>query len=125
MASWMVHLRIADKLLDRLEGLDETLFIVGNIAPDSGVPNEDWSSFTPSGDVSHFKAKGTDKSKIDIDRYVNEYFTKDMIKNYSAKEFSFFLGYLTKEMSDKFVEDAVETIMMRIKPMIEGEMKLA
>ncbi len=26
--------------------------------------------------------------------------------------------YLTKEMSDKFVDDAVETIMTTIKPMI-------
>ena len=100
MASWMVHLRVADKLLDRIEGLDKTFFVVGNIAPDSGVPNEDWSSFTPSGDVTHFKGKGTDKRNIDIDRYVDEYFSKDMIKNYSAKEFSFFWGYLTHLLTD-------------------------
>ena len=42
MASWMVHLRIADCLLDRLSEtgkIDDTAFVVGNIAPDSGVPN--------------------------------------------------------------------------------------
>lgn len=100
MASWMVHLRIADMLLDRVKDLDETFFVVGNIAPDSGVPNEDWSVFTPSGDVSHFKPKGTDKRNIDIDRYVSKYFTKDLIKNYSNKEFSFFLGYLTHLLTD-------------------------
>ena len=37
MATWMVHLRIADKLLDCLEGIAQTHFIVGNIAPDSGL----------------------------------------------------------------------------------------
>ncbi len=71
MASWMVHLRIADMLLDRVKDLDEAFFVVGNIAPDSGAPNENWSAFTPSGDVSHIKPKGTDKRNIDIDRYVS------------------------------------------------------
>lgn len=45
MASWMIHLRIADKLLDKLTNITTTEFIMGNIAPDSGVPNEDWSVF--------------------------------------------------------------------------------
>ena len=47
MASWMVHLRVADKLLSRIRFLDPVAFVVGNIAPDSGVPNADWSAFTP------------------------------------------------------------------------------
>ena len=42
MASWMVHLRIADRFLEESENIDETAFVMGNIAPDSGVPNEDW-----------------------------------------------------------------------------------
>ena len=41
MASWMIHLRVADRLLNEPGELDETAFIMGNIAPDSGVPNED------------------------------------------------------------------------------------
>ena len=55
MASWMVHLRIADKLLYEIPNFSDTEFVVGNIAPDSGVPNDDWSVFTPCGDISHFK----------------------------------------------------------------------
>jgi hypothetical protein len=43
MATWMVHLRIADKLLNKIKGLSYTEFVVGNIAPDSGVPNDAWS----------------------------------------------------------------------------------
>ena len=35
MASWMIHLRIADRLMDRIPDLDETAFVMGNIAPDS------------------------------------------------------------------------------------------
>jgi len=55
MASWIVHLRITDKLLDRLSDLSSAEFVIGNIAPDSGIPNEDWSAFTPSADISHLE----------------------------------------------------------------------
>lgn len=55
MAFWMVHLRIADILLDKFEDLEKTDFIMGNIAPDSDVPSEDWSYHVPSSKVSHFR----------------------------------------------------------------------
>lgn len=72
MASWMIHLRIADKLLDGLSNIEITEFIMGNIAPDSGVPNEDWSVFTPSVDISHFKEESLDGWKnINIDNFIN------------------------------------------------------
>ena len=32
MASWMVHLRVADSLLDQIPDLSQAEFIVGNIA---------------------------------------------------------------------------------------------
>ncbi len=38
MASWIVHLRIADQLLDQIPDLKSTEFVVGNIAPDSVSP---------------------------------------------------------------------------------------
>ncbi|MBQ6589437.1 MAG: zinc dependent phospholipase C family protein [Butyrivibrio sp.] len=100
MASWMVHLRIADRLLDRIEGLDQSAFILGNIAPDSGVPNEDWSVFTPPGSVTHFRTKPGEKTYIDIDKYVQDYFTKEKVKKYSNREYSFFLGYYTHLLTD-------------------------
>ncbi len=55
MASWMVHLRSADELLKYTDRIDETAFVMGNIAPDSGVPSEDWSEYHPPKNVSHFK----------------------------------------------------------------------
>lgn len=101
MASWMIHLRIADKLLDRLSNIEITEFIMGNIAPDSGVPNEDWSVFTPSGDISHFKKESLDGWKnINIDNFINAYFTLEHIKGYTNQEFSFFLGYYTHLLTD-------------------------
>ena len=96
----MVHLRIADILLDNIEGLDESAFVLGNIAPDSGVPNKDWSAFTPPGNVTHYRTDPEDKTFIDIEKYVNEYITKDKIAGYSKREYSFFLGYYTHLLTD-------------------------
>lgn len=98
MASWMVHLRIADTLLDKIPDLSPTEFIVGNIAPDSGVPNEDWSVFTPSTKVSHFKADNG--KKAGPDRFAAKYFTKQQQQGYSKKELSFYLGYLVHLLTD-------------------------
>lgn len=101
MASWMIHLRIADKLLDKLNNITTTEFIMGNIAPDSGVPNEDWSVFTPSSELSHFKDETLDGWKnINIDKFINAHFMKEHINGYTKKEYSFFLGYYTHLLTD-------------------------
>ena len=54
MASWIVHLRIAEALLGLFPDLDPARFAVGNIAPDSGKPDEKWEKFTPPPEVTHF-----------------------------------------------------------------------
>lgn len=100
MASWMVHLRIADKLLDRIKDIDETAFVMGNIAPDSGVPNEDWSQFTPPKVISHFKTKPDDELFFDREKFCVEYFNEDLIKTYDKKQYSFFLGYYIHLLTD-------------------------
>lgn len=101
MASWMVHLRIADKLLNEIFNLSSTEFVVGNIAPDSGIPNKDWSAFTPSGDVSHFKTTDADGLKdIHLNEYVEQFFTVEQRKKYNSKQKSFYLGYLTHLLTD-------------------------
>lgn len=97
MASWMVHLRIADRLLDRIGGLGPVEFIVGNIAPDSGVPNGDWSVFTPSTRISHFRTKG---KKADPEAFAAKYFTPEQRKRYDERQLGFYLGYLTHLMTD-------------------------
>lgn len=97
MASWMVHLRIADKLLDRIPGLSPVEFIVGNIAPDSGVPNEDWSVFTPSTVVSHFKSGG---NKANPDPFAAKYFTPEQQAGYNERQYAFYLGYLVHLITD-------------------------
>ena len=100
MASWMIHLRVADLLMDRILGLDETAFVMGNIAPDSGVPNADWSVYSPPKAVSHYKTRSGDETFFDIGRFLSEYFTAEQIRSYSQREFSFFLGYYVHLLTD-------------------------
>lgn len=70
MASWIVHLRIAELLLARIPGLDESYFAVGNIAPDSGIPDEKWEKFDPPPEVTHFKRTTvTPYGQCDLDFY--------------------------------------------------------
>ena len=102
MASWMVHLRIADALIDKIADIDKTAFVIGNIAPDSGVPNADWTGYTPPKSVSHYHVMQEDGKtyEIDVEAFCAEYFSKELIKSYSATEYSFFLGYLIHLLTD-------------------------
>ena len=101
MASWMIHLRIADKLLDCLPGLSPIEFIMGNMAPDSGVPNEDWSVFSPSTAVSHYRVDdGKGRKIIEAHRFVENYFTPELRKSYNEQQYSFYLGYYTHLLTD-------------------------
>lgn len=98
MASWMIHLRIADAFINTIKELDRTAFVMGNIAPDSGVPNSDWSSFSPPKAVTHY-IRPADKG-IDVDAFCAAYFTPRHISSYSLKEYSFFLGYYIHLLTD-------------------------
>lgn len=104
MASWMVHLRIADKLLDIFPDLSPIEFIVGNIAPDSGVPNEDWTKFTPSTKISHFKSE---TKKADPDAFAAKYFTPSQQSTYTSRQYAFYLGYLTHLLTDALWSDRI------------------
>lgn len=54
MATWITHLRIAENLLQQIPELDEVSFLYGNLAPDSGLPNEDWTIYDPPKKVTHY-----------------------------------------------------------------------
>ncbi len=99
MATWGAHLRIADILLDKLDGrkIEPTEFVFGNIAPDSGVPDpNDSMVYRPDKNVSHFKVNKT----LDYNGFAEKNFTKEQQKKYTDKEYSFYIGYLTHLLSD-------------------------
>jgi hypothetical protein len=59
MARWITHLRIIENLLRFISGLGEVEFAVGNIAPDSGVPDEKWEKVKPPTEVTHSKTQNS------------------------------------------------------------------
>lgn len=102
MASWMVHLRIADKLLDLVPETASTEFVVGNIAPDSGRPSEDGKTFIPSREVSHFNTNDQYGIKeIHEERFIEKYYSPKQRKSYDEKQEAFYLGYIVHLLTDK------------------------
>lgn len=101
MASWMVHLRVADKLLSVFPSLMPTEFVVGNIAPDSGLPNEDGTAYTPDKDSSHFRTgHETRHPRPDPALFASLYLTPEQLATYTEKERSFYLGYYAHLLTD-------------------------
>lgn len=97
MATWITHFRIAENILKVREDLDIEAFVVGNIGPDSGVPNEDWSNFDPPKIITHWYCKN-DKS-INSEGFFSKYLEKKQ-SIIDKKEYSFLLGYYTHLLTD-------------------------
>lgn len=102
MASWIIHLRVAQRLYRKLEITPVEEFILGNIAPDSGVPTEDGSGYIPEKAVSHFYSfDGSGKKFICEDLFIDQHFPPERRAACSREECAFHLGYLTHLLADK------------------------
>ena len=102
MASWMIHLRVAQRLYRELHIEPVSEFILGNIAPDSGVPAEDGNGFVPDKSVSHFYAFHDDGSHyICEDLFIDRCFPPERRSSCTGEEYAFLLGYLTHLLTDK------------------------
>ncbi len=99
MGTWISHLRIAEQLLSALPGLDEVAFAYGSLAPDSGLPNADWSVFDPPKEVTHFLHKGEGENAIRDNVFYRQYLAGTAS---SAGEcgYSFRLGYFVHLLCD-------------------------
>lgn len=120
MATWVTHIMIADQIMKEAGGLDRHGFCVGNIAPDCNIENEDWTSFTPSREVTHWM-RGEDKTISDGDLFYEEYIRKRKDEIRSEERYAFLLGYYAHLITDaafqKFVRDEnrVKAVWRRIK----------
>lgn len=97
MASWIVHLRVAEKFMEEIEGLDQSQFGIGSVAPDSGIPDEKWENFDPPPEILHFqppnKVPGDGIRRcIDLDFY-RKYLRELIWPGDDVDRFSFYLGY--------------------------------
>lgn len=95
MATWGVHLRIAEKIIKDVNDIDEKHFVIGSVGPDCGAPNEDWSIFDPPTNITHW----TEGTKRDI-RCEEFYDTHIKDKTMSKEEKSYLLGYYVHLLTD-------------------------
>ena len=76
MASWIIHLRVTQQLYRQLNIESVNEFVLGNIAPDSGIPSKDGSGFIPDAAVSHFRSLDENGIKnIHEEQFIRQYFT--------------------------------------------------
>ena len=101
MASWIVHLRIAEKLLEDIPDLDPVMFAIGNIAPDSGLPDENWENFEPPVKVTHFTPRHEGDLVCEDMRFYREYLT-GVERKEDPGRYSFLLGYFFHLVTDNY-----------------------
>ena len=107
MATWGAHFRIAENILKEYSKINRGLFTIGNIAPDCGIPNENWTSFTPPKEISHFSlSKMNNFLESKLDKFILndiEFFSKylkDINLDSLKSDQSFLLGYFTHLITD-------------------------
>lgn len=97
MPSWTNHFRIADRLLDKTENLNLEYFLIGNIAPDCGLPTGKHGEYNPPSSQTHFTVQDiSNKDDCDYNFIYENYIKneKDMDKK------SFFTGYFVHLFTD-------------------------
>ena len=105
MATWIAHLRLAENLLARIPDLDEGQFAIGNIAPDSGVPDEKWEHFDPPKEVTHFLRPGDSESDIHDLEFYRVYLAA--IDPQDTGRFSMRLGYFFHLLADQLWSNTI------------------
>lgn len=96
MATWVVHLRMADYFIDMIKGINPAEFTVGSVAPDCGYGKKDSvGDFVPPPTVTHWTSTGSKKDCRYKDFYTE--YLKDKEKN---DAYWFYLGYYVHLLTD-------------------------
>ena len=108
MASWMMHFRVAQSLWDSGALGDDpektilAAFVMGNIAPDSGVPTPDGKGYIPDKNTSHCMRvfdgvpAGQNRERCDPQGFADRWLTSAT----DAQATAFYLGYLCHLVTD-------------------------
>lgn len=106
MATWIVHLRIAESLLEWIPGLVAEKFVLGNVGPDSGKPDEKWEKFTPDSAITHFGGYCNARRELaDL-----EFYQRYLLPQHSAPDpdlVSFRLGYFFHLLTDNLWSEKI------------------
>ena len=124
MASWMIHFRVAQAMLDRgalgedpERALSEA-FVMGNIAPDSGVPTPE-GGYSPDKSTSHFMRRfegvpaGQNPERCDPQLFAREWLIPALDRGDEVAA-AFYLGYLCHLITDNaWVRDFIYPAKVR------------
>lgn len=125
MGTWISHLRIAESLLDYFHDLDEVAFAFGNLSPDSGIPNKDWTKFDPPKEITHFLQKGEEEHAIHDLVYYRQYLA-GLKPEDDLKRYSFRLGYFFHLICDiVWAKRIWEATKQQYKPLFDRDFKQA
>lgn len=125
MGTWISHLRIAENVLPHFPGLDEITFTFGNLSPDSGIPNADWTVFDPPKEVTHFLQKGEGEYAIHDLVYYQQYLEGIKPEN-DIKLYSFRLGYFFHLICDILWAKRVwAATQQQFKPLFDADSRKA
>lgn len=96
MGTWIVHLRVAERFMNILNGIDADEFVLGSIAPDCGYGKKDSpGEFVPPPKVTHWSPSG---KKYDC-RY-EKFFRCYLMDKEINSDYSFYLGYYIHLLTD-------------------------
>ena len=87
-----------------LGGLDASYFAIGNVAPDSGIPDENWEHFDSPAHVLHFQAPDATERQIEdlvfYRRYVVPHLGLDRAVTANRRHNAFLWGYFFHLITD-------------------------
>ena len=125
MGTWISHLRIAENLLQHFPELDEVTFTFGNLSPDSGIPNAEWTEFDPPKEVTHFLRKGEEEFAIHDFLYYRQYLANIKPAD-DIQLYSFRLGYFFHLICDiMWARRIVSATRRQFKELFENDKKKA
>lgn len=107
MATWIVHLRLAERLLALIDDLDEMPFVVGSVAPDSGIPDEKWETFDPPAELLHFQGQGSEIHQCADLEFYRRHLEPMGQRGIERTEFSFLVGYFLHLVTDNLWRDEI------------------
>ena len=94
MAAWITHLRVADLLIEKFKIPSERDFVIGSIAPDSGIPDPNSNGYIPPRRLLHRTSE--DGKTIFYGDFARKYIKKDL----SDESLSFLVGYYAHLATD-------------------------